>query len=222
MSGGVDGDTSSSAYTRRLEQKESVAWKRWLNVQAPYRWNLRRLEPGLVLDVGCGIGRNLLHVDGNGVGIDHNAASVQVCRERGLEAYVPSEFWARHAAGHGWTFDSLLFAHVVEHMPFADACALVSEYFPLLRADGRGKLIFITPQEAGYRSDATHVEFVDVDGLRRLIDAVEGDDGPFRVTTSYSFPFPRPVGRVFPYNEFVVVAAGPARRSAHFGGTAAD
>ncbi len=30
-----------------------------------------------------------------------------------------------------------------------------------------------------------------------------------RVVRSYSFPFPRPVGKVFKYNEFVTVARKP-------------
>lgn len=188
-------DTTDRSYTERLERLESAPWKRWLNVQAPYRWNLRRLQPGLMLDVGCGIGRNLLHVDGNGIGVDHNEASVRVCRERGLRAYAPEEFATLDPRP---SFDSLLFAHVVEHMPFDAACALVREYLPFLREGGR--VLFITPQEAGFRSDETHVEFVDFDRLRQLCREVD-----VTVTRAYSFPFPRSVGRVFPYNEFVVV-----------------
>ena len=45
-------DTQSEAYAARLDSLESARWKRWLNVQAPYRWNLRRLRLGFVLDVG--------------------------------------------------------------------------------------------------------------------------------------------------------------------------
>ena len=61
-------DTSSPQYAHSLQQRESATWKRWLDVQRPYRWNLRRLEPGFLLDVGYGLGRNLAHVDGQGGG----------------------------------------------------------------------------------------------------------------------------------------------------------
>ena len=76
--------TRDDSYTSRLLAGERAWWRRLFDVQAPYRWNLRRLELGFTLDVGCGIGRNLLHFEGRGVGIDHNPASVDVARSRGL------------------------------------------------------------------------------------------------------------------------------------------
>lgn len=65
-------DTPDSSYTARPVATQSAWWKRWFDVQAPYRWNLRGLRLGFTLDVGCGIGRNLVTFDGHGVGIDHN------------------------------------------------------------------------------------------------------------------------------------------------------
>jgi hypothetical protein len=64
-----------------------------------------------------------------------------------------------------------------------------------------GKVVLICPQERGYASDATHVRFTDFAGLTDLCRALD-----LSVTRQYSFPFPRPLGRVFTYNEFVVVA----------------
>lgn len=64
--------------------------------------------------------------------------------------------------------------------------------------------MLITPQEAGYESDVTHVEFMDDVKLRRLCDAIG-----LRVDRDYSFPLPRFAGRIFTYNEFVVVAVVP-------------
>jgi len=42
--------TEDDAYTQRLRARLGAGWKRRLDVQAPYRWNLRRLTPGRVLD----------------------------------------------------------------------------------------------------------------------------------------------------------------------------
>ena len=61
--------------------KQQVWWKKALNVQAPYRWNLRRQRLGRTLDVGCGIGRNLETLDPGSVGVDHNEHSVAVGAE---------------------------------------------------------------------------------------------------------------------------------------------
>lgn len=190
--------TDAPDYAARLQTLEQARWKQWLDVQAPYRWNIRRLGLGRTLDVGCGLGRNLAHLGGPGVGVDHNAASVAVARQRGLEAYTVEEFLAGPLARPG-TFDSLLAAHVVEHMSEADAVGLLQAYLPLVRSGG--KVVLITPQERGYTTDATHVRFCGFGEVAALCGRVG-----LRVVRQYSFPFPRPVGRVFPYNEFVTLA----------------
>jgi SAM-dependent methyltransferase len=79
-------------YAERLQHLEAAWWKRLLDVQRPYRWNLRRSHLGCTLDLGCGIGRNLMNLDPGSVGIDHNRHSVAVARERGLTAYTTDEF----------------------------------------------------------------------------------------------------------------------------------
>ena len=93
----------------------------------------------------------------------------------------------------------MLLSHVVEHLADGEAETLVEQYLPYLR-DG-GRVIIITPQEAGYRSDPTHLTFVDFDASRTLANRVG-----CTVERSFSFPFPRAAGRVFRYNEFVTVA----------------
>lgn len=80
-----------------------------------------------------------------------------------------------------------------------DAVALVESYLPYLRRPGR--VVLITPQERGYASDATHVEFVDLDGLADIARRCG-----LHVDRARSFPFPRAVGKVFTYNEFTLVA----------------
>lgn len=190
-------DTRDEAYTARLDALGGARWKRWLDVQAPYRWNLQRLGLGFTLEVGCGIGRNLVNLGGVGVGVDHNETSVAMARERGCIAYTDEGFRASEFAREG-RFDSLLIAHVVEHMTLDEACGLVGEYLGYVR--GGGRVVLIAPQEAGYRSDPTHVEFMDLAALEEILTSQR--IAPER---SYSFPFPRFVGRIFPHNEFVAV-----------------
>jgi 2-polyprenyl-3-methyl-5-hydroxy-6-metoxy-1,4-benzoquinol methylase len=189
--------TEDSGYTDRLVTLENVGLKRFLPTQAPYRWNLRRLRLGRVLDVGCGIGRNLAHCEPGSVGVDHNATSVATARARGLTAYTSEEF--PDTAEHG-SFDSLLCAHVLEHMDPQLGQEVLTSYLPYVRPGGA--VVLITPQEAGYATDATHVTFIDFDGLRKI-----AADAGIEERRSYSFPFPRAVGRKFPYNEFVLVGA---------------
>jgi SAM-dependent methyltransferase len=191
----VEDDTRSEEYAARLQRREDARWKRILNVQAPYRWNLRRLNPGFTLDVGCGIGRNLYAV--KGVGVDHNAEAVAVARSRGFTAFTPEDFTSTGYAEPG-KFDSMLLAHVVEHMTRPEASRLIATYLPYVRS--LGKVIVIAPQEAGYRTDPTHIEFMDHAKIGGLLE-----EHGITVERECSFPFFRPVGKVLRYNEFVTV-----------------
>ncbi len=188
-------------YAERLVRKQTASWKRLIDVQAPYRWNLRRLRPGFTLDVGCGIGRNLLHLAGQSIGVDPNEHAIAAARARGLPAFTPEEL-RRSEYFQPQRFDSLLLAHVCEHLAERDSQELLGEYLPLLRSGGR--VILITPQEAGYRSDPTHVVFMDFSRLQALSEKLG-----LACLQSYSFPFPRWAGRLFTYNEFVVVGQKP-------------
>jgi SAM-dependent methyltransferase len=193
--------TQASNYAERLISKQGAWWKRALDVQAPYRWNLRRLEPGYSLEIGCGIGRNLAHLRRHAVGVDHNPDAVRFACSRGLTALLPDEFTQSPYNGKE-IYDSLLLSHVAEHMTAEEATALIAHYLPNLKCGG--KLILITPQEAGFRSDATHVEFMDFENLKRIYTKLGVEPA-----TEYSFPFPRVVGMIFTYNEFVSVARKP-------------
>lgn len=59
-------------------------------------------------------------------------------------------------------------AHVAEHMTLKQSVRLLIKYLPLVK--NNGKLILITPQEAGYRSDDTHVEYIDFYKQREIIE----------------------------------------------------
>ncbi|TQS46752.1 class I SAM-dependent methyltransferase [Cryptosporangium phraense] len=197
--------TAGADYAERLQRLETARWKQVLNVQAPYRWNLRRLQLGRTLDVGCGIGRNLSHLqDGKNpppVGVDHNPTSIELARARGFTAYTVDDFFASDDFQPG-SFDAILASHLVEHLLEPDAKAVVESYLPYLRSGGR--VVFITPQEKGYTTDATHIRFSGFDEVSAL-----ARDVGLTVVKKYSFPFPRFAGKFFAYNEFVVVARKP-------------
>lgn len=200
---GQEGGTASAAYSERLAALSGARWKQVLDVQAPYRWNLRRLlGERRTLDVGCGIGRNLVHLPEGSVGVDHNATSVHTCREGGLTAYTVEEFLARDPDTN--RFDAMLAAHLIEHLPEGGGYDVLAPYLPYLQPGAQ--VVLICPQERGFASDATHTVFTDQAALAALAEKLG-----LVVTKQYSFPLPRAAGRVFTYNEFVTAATVPTR-----------
>lgn len=197
-------DTRSADYADRLRTLGGARWKQVLDVQRPYRWNLRRQGLGRTLDVGCGIGRNLVNLGPGSVGVDHNEASIELCRASGLEAYT-SEEWPDAAVAVPGSFDGVLVAHVLEHIEPEHWEGLLSSYLDYLRPGGT--VMLICPQERGYTTDSTHVHFTDADEMTDLARRLG-----LEVEKSFSFPLPRVAGRIFAYNEFCVVARKPVSR----------
>ena len=191
-------DTKGSDYTERLVRLEKKRWKDVLDVQRPYRWNISRLQPGKTLEVGCGIGRLLKHLPEGSVGVDHNAHSIKECRTAGMAALETKDFFKSKYAKKR-SFDSILLAHVIEHMTPEENIKVLNSYLPYLKKDG--KIIIICPQEKGYKTDQTHVALYDFNDLAKLLKEIN-----FAVHKKHSFPFPRVAGKLFTYNEFVVTA----------------
>lgn len=191
--------TARREYAERLERLSGARWKRILHVQAPFQAHIRSLHLGRTLDVGCGTGRNLAYLDSSSVGVDHNPDSVAIARKAGFAAYTIDQLLADPQLSAAGSYDSLLCAHVIEHLAPEEAHDVLAGYLPLVAAGG--KVVFITPQERGFASDETHVAFADWASLGALATGLG-----LRVERQYSFPFPRFVGRLFTYNEFVQVA----------------
>lgn len=189
--------TQDQSYTQRLVSLSASPLRRIFNVQAPYAWNIRRTVKGLTLDVGCGIGRNLSHLRGEAVGVDHNKSSVDVCRQSGFLAFTPDEFTnSEHAKN---MYQTILLSHVIEHMTDSEASELLRSYLPYLASEG--KLVIICPQERGFRSDSTHVTFFDTQNITDLMNKCG-----LQVCECRSFPLPRWYGRWFTHNETIVIA----------------
>lgn len=191
--------TADERYAERLNGLQNKRWKKILNVQLPWKLHMRRLKLGRVLDVGCGNGRNLQYVDVGSVGVDHNTALVGSARETGAAAYTVDEFFGDPTLAKAESFDSMLLAHVIEHLQPDEAREVIGSYLPFLKHGGR--VVWITPQERGYKSDYTHVVFADFGELSAL-----ASDLGLEVWNTYSFPFPRFLGKIFIYNEFVMIA----------------
>jgi SAM-dependent methyltransferase len=185
-------------YAHRLVGLQDARWKLLLDVQRPYRHNIAKHCTGKVLEVGCGTGRNLRNLRGRGVGVDINDQAVAYARSKGFEAFTTTEFADSDYAVEN-SFDSLLMAHVLEHLDDDAAQEVLDSYLPYVRPGG--VVMLICPQERGFASDATHVRWVTFDEMKK-----HATRAGLIVSEAYSFPFPRSAGKAFVYNEFCVVA----------------
>jgi 2-polyprenyl-3-methyl-5-hydroxy-6-metoxy-1,4-benzoquinol methylase len=191
-------DTKSSNYTDRLKRLEGSLVKRLATPVNPYRWNIRKLSKGRVLDVGCGIGRNLRYLNRpDALGIDHNPDSIAVVNNLGFSAMTTDTF-KNSIENMKESFDSILISHVLEHLTIDEAEELLATYLPCLN-DG-GRVISICPQEKGYRSDDSHKTYFSIESIEDLMTRHS-----LTKVKARSFPFPKFCGKFFIYNENVVV-----------------
>jgi SAM-dependent methyltransferase len=188
-------DTKSKDYAKRLQTLSGARWKLILDVQRPYRWNLKRLGLGRTLDVGCGIGRNLGNLSKDSIGVDHNAHSVELAKRTGFNAVTVEEFMKNKYGKE--SFDSMLLAHVLEHLTTQDGIAIIKEYLPYVS----NKVVVICPQEKGFKTDETHINYLNHKDIEQILEK-----SGLTVIKSYSFPLNKLIGsKAFTYNETVVV-----------------
>lgn len=195
-------DAADDAYAQRLTSLQQAKWKQVLDVQRPYRANLQKVCEGEVLEIGCGIGRNLRNLQGRILGVDPDTASIAVAKAAGLNAMTIDEFEEMQRTSPR-TFGTLLFSHVLEHVTDEENDALFAQYLPYLAP--RGRIVIECPQEVGYRSDATHIAWMDFPAIARRLER-----NGITVEREYSYPFPRVVGKVFIYNQFVTLGRASA------------
>ncbi len=157
---------------------------------AGYREVANRLGPGLVLDVGCGVGdetARLEAADRTVIGVDYSA---QTAREAAVE-FGPGGrrgHAVRFAAMDGArlalrdaTVDSVCSSHIIEH--FTNPVLHVAELARVLRATGTAYVI--TPNAPADFENPFHVYLFDPEQLRSMLRlffsevemfGLEGDD----------------------------------------------
>jgi SAM-dependent methyltransferase len=133
---------------------------------AAYRLSAGLLQPGRVLDLGCGVGHSFRELaPRETVGVDLEPA---VLRDQARETHAADMRALPFTAG---SFPSVLSVHSIEHVP--DPEAVLTEVVRVLEPGGRA--VFVTPNRLTFgRPDEIidpyhHVEY-DAGELRRLCD----------------------------------------------------
>jgi SAM-dependent methyltransferase len=136
---------------------------------AGYREVAARLGPGVVLDVGCGLGDETARLCADGrvvVGVDYSAAAVVAARHaRGRDGdRVQLQFAAMDGARLGArdrSADAVVSSHIIEH--FTNPVVHVAELARVLRDDGAA--FVITPNAPADFENPFHVHPFEPDHL---------------------------------------------------------
>jgi SAM-dependent methyltransferase len=190
--------TADEEYALRLQFLSRQRYKKILRSVNPYRLHIRKICVGRVLDIGCGIGRNLGYLSRpDALGIDHNTVAITLAQAAGFTTLTPTQYELEQEK-YMESFDTLLISHVLEHLTESESISLLSSYLPAVKTGGR--VIVICPQERGQASDPTHRTFLDHEAISLLFDT----SGVSQIKHG-SFPFPSWFGRFYVYNETVVM-----------------
>ncbi|CAD2260994.1 class I SAM-dependent methyltransferase [Xanthomonas arboricola] len=156
-------------------------------VRKIYLRSAQSLLRGPTLDFGCGVGELLGRLPEGSRGLEYNGATVAYCRRRGLVVDHYDGFadnWQLSVIPDSIRFESMVVSHVLEHLEAP--AAIFSNLARAARRLGVQRLLVIVPGKAGFRSDPTHLTFIDSQFLSgsELVAAAG-----FKLQTLRYFPF---------------------------------
>ena len=168
-----------------------------------------------ILDIGCGEGRFLAKLGARGQGIDHNPKSVQICKEKGLNAKQENILYGLSFSDE--SFDGVIVNHVIEHLFPQDAHKLLKEANRILKKDGI--LIISSPlMYDGFFNDFTHIKPYPPRAIlhymgsfkQRTLDDIEGSYSVIKTIFRYRFIRPLKVDNIL--KKFIYILCSIAYR----------
>ena len=122
----------------------------------------------ILLDVGCGIGRNLDILKDNGykniIGVDISDTMVATVKDKGYEAYTISTLTE---GLRNRKIKTLLFSHVLEHISYENIQSTMESYFSFC-ADNANVVILMPTLYDAFYNDVDHIKPYYPSGLVRL------------------------------------------------------
>lgn len=178
--------TNSKEYTKYYLNKFNIWYRRLFPVDIPFKYIAKSCCKGKILDIGCGPGRYLAFFPDRAIGVDHNMDFIEYTHKRGFTSYHTSEL---HNI-ENQKFDTLLFAHILEHMCMYDGETLINTYIKYLNKNGR--IIIIVPHGYCYNNDPTHVLYYGPEQVEMLSNRIG-----FHIRKSFYHPFPDFLSKYF-------------------------
>ena len=172
-------------------------------VRTVYLNDIRKYCIGKTIDFGCGVGELLKILPEGSVGFEVNKIVVQFCRKHGLNVnlYIPEEDDYNFRMIEPGRYETFTMNHVLEHLE--QSSNVISKIFESCHRLGIRRIVFTVPGHKGYRSDATHRTFINMDYLRKTGIS---DNKYYQLTVNKYFPVnTESFSKVFTHNELRLV-----------------
>lgn len=172
-------------------------------VRTYYLNDIKKYCIGKTIDFGCGVGELLKALPEGSIGFEVNKVVVEFCKKNGLNVnlYIPEEDnYEFRMIGKG-QFESFTMNHVLEHLE--RSADIISRIFESCARIGIKRIVFTVPGHKGYKSDATHQTFINMDYLAR---SGVTDNKYYQLKVNKYFPInSEAFSRYFTHNELRLV-----------------
>jgi hypothetical protein len=157
------------------EEIYSEDYFNYLHNRSPIRKKIRRVYLndikkyciGKTIDFGCGVGELLKILPEGSVGFEVNKVVVEFCKKNGLNVnlYIPEEDNYDFKMIEAGKYETFTMNHVLEHLE--GSSAIINKIFESCHRLGIKRIVFTVPGHKGYKSDATHKTFINMDYLEK-------------------------------------------------------
>lgn len=151
----------SEDYFNYLHNRSSLRKR----VRTVYLNDIKKYCIGKTIDFGCGVGELLKILPQDSVGFEVNKVVVEFCKKNGLNVnlYIPEDDdYNFRMIGTG-QYKTFTMNHVLEHLQ--QSFNVINKIFESCDRLGIIRIVFTVPGHKGYKSDATHQTFINMDYL---------------------------------------------------------
>ena len=134
-------------------------------VRSFYLNDIKKYCIGKTIDFGCGVGELLKILPDGSIGFEVNKVVVEFCKKDGLNVklYIPEEDNYEFKAIESGKYETFTMNHVLEHLE--RSAEVISKIFESCHRLGIKRIVFTVPGHKGYKSDATHQTFINMNYL---------------------------------------------------------
>lgn len=153
----------SEEYFKYLHDRSPIRKK----IRTIYLNDIRKYCIGKTIDFGCGVGELLKILPEGSAGYEVNKVVVEFCKKNGLNVnlYIPETDNYNFQIIEAGKYETFTMNHVLEHLE--NSSEAIKKIFESCHRLGIKRIVFTVPGHKGYKTDATHQTFINMDYLKK-------------------------------------------------------